>query len=118
MNRELKNCPFCGGEKLKIDSKRRNNTETYSVRCNKCHARGGTVSISIKGVLKNCGYDALRELREQAKAKAIEAWNARKPMEDIITQLLNSYSCYIGSLEMISLDTAIKIVEKGGQECL
>ena len=115
MNKELKNCPFCGGEKLKIDSKRRNNTETYSVRCNKCHARGGTVSISIKGVLKNCGYDALRELREQAKAKAIEAWNARKPMDDIIVQLeKESYDDGHGFL--ITLDKAIEIVKKGGQE--
>ena len=77
MDKELKNCPFCGGEKLKIDSKSRKDTEVYSVRCNKCHARGGTVSISIKGVLKNCGYGVLRELREQAKVKAIKEWNRR-----------------------------------------
>ena len=77
MTDKLKPCPFCGGEKLKIDCKSRNDIETYSVRCNKCHARGGTASISIKGVLVNQGYAALKEVREQAKEKAIEAWNTR-----------------------------------------
>lgn len=45
--RELKPCPFCGSTSLKVESKHNgqwSNTGTHSatVRCNKCHARGGT----------------------------------------------------------------------------
>lgn len=57
---EAKACPFCGSEKLKVDSKAngyidkrtgehhkywRDHHDTpygnFTVRCNKCHARGG-----------------------------------------------------------------------------
>ena len=51
---EVKYCPFCGGYKLKIDSKTKSKCVhgrniyyreyTISVRCNKCHSRGPTVS--------------------------------------------------------------------------
>ena len=87
MSDKLKPCPFCGGEKLKIDCRSRDAIETYSVRCNKCHARGGTTSIYKGGVLANQGYAALKELQEQAKLKAIEAWNTRKPMDKVVEQL-------------------------------
>jgi hypothetical protein len=56
---ELKKCPFCGSEKLKIDSKsgqihyyQKNGMSpwqhvVFSVRCNKCNARGGAVGADL-----------------------------------------------------------------------
>ena len=48
---ELKPCPFCGSVKLKVEGKNKKalsyeglEHRTYAVRCNICHARGGTAS--------------------------------------------------------------------------
>lgn len=99
---ELKPCPFCGSESVYLDAKskgiRFNGLDmrvercTYSVRCNKCHARGGTAGGKI---ILNWDYNAnpftgeplddrgLFELPAWAttsgelREKAIEAWNRR-----------------------------------------
>ena len=54
---DLKPCPFCGSTKLKVDKKskfagyngldRRVEQQTYSVRCNVCHARGGAAGGKV-----------------------------------------------------------------------
>ena len=56
---DLKPCPFCGSDKLKIDSKSGRihyyekdgmnpwQNVVYSIRCNCCHARGGAVSSDL-----------------------------------------------------------------------
>ena len=63
-------CPFCGSKRLKIESKRNGQWYyTATVRCNKCHARGGTASCEPK----RCKYHADSETEQ----KAIEAWNRR-----------------------------------------
>lgn len=66
----LKQCPFCGGNKLKLDSKnsrvfdmelrRKVDKPTYSVRCSKCFARGGT---------------------SKDKNQAIVNWNTREELD-------------------------------------
>lgn len=70
---KLKPCPFCGSDKLKVDSKRTFNYSTrrcsVSVRCMKCHARGSTVGIDMP-------TDKYNE-REICESAAIEAWNRR-----------------------------------------
>lgn len=73
----LKPCPFCGSDKLKVDSVSRYSgirgyEYTFSVRCNKCHARGGTA----KG-----GWI-------EAEERAIENWNFR--MADMEIQMEDS----------------------------
>lgn len=87
---ELKPCPFCGSNKLKIEAssyKRRNHQRTYngewilyrhcvmSVRCNCCHCRGSTVSgdFVIQPKLELDGYTTVKDI----KNKSIEAWNRR-----------------------------------------
>lgn len=85
---ELKPCPFCGSTKLKIEHKSTFISKlalsgvdayTFSVRCNKCHARGATVT----GYLRNAFYAITEEAqkvlatREQLESKAAEAWNRR-----------------------------------------
>ena len=67
-DKELKPCPFCEYDKLKLDQKTRGSNITYSVRCNRCHARGGT-----------CSVDTYRKEEEHDKTKceAIRKWNER-----------------------------------------
>lgn len=73
-NKQIKPCPFCGSDKLKIDSKR---TFQYghkkhcsvTVRGMKCHARSPVVG----GNMPDGQYNE-REICEEA---VIEAWNRR-----------------------------------------
>ena len=79
MATELKPCPFCGGNKLKVDSKKGNNFRcvngkredfhVVTVRCNKCHTRGPTVSVYLGWGQ----YNAAKVMNDAA----IEAWNRR-----------------------------------------
>lgn len=76
----LRPCPFCGATKLKIDKQTRNGRITYSVRCNCCHARGGT-SGHMKTTSKSIHYnpsvacDPTEEL--VCMYTAIDKWNQR-----------------------------------------
>lgn len=84
MNEELnlKPCPFCGNEKLKIESKSGTihyyekdgmnpwQRVVYSVRCNKCNARGGTVGANVPTM----NY---QQKSIECKNKAVEVWNRR-----------------------------------------
>lgn len=89
---ELKPCPFCGGTKLKIEQKstfagyngldHRVERHTYSVRCNICHARGGTVGGKV---IQHFHLYVGREIPipewattdDVLQNKAVEAWNRR-----------------------------------------
>lgn len=80
---ELKPCPFCGSEKLKVESKsgrihycekngmRHWQKVVFSIRCNSCHARGGTTSADLPTMTSD------KTKREEAEYRAIEAWNRR-----------------------------------------
>lgn len=81
MDIKLKPCPFCGSTSLKLEHKHNGThywtdthrwTETHSatVRCNKCHARGGTASVKVEAVKRGC-------IDEETKRRAIDAWNRR-----------------------------------------
>ena len=89
---KLKPCPFCGSDKLKIESSsskyRDRPTDIggwvlyrhyiMSVRCNVCYARGCTVSGDVVidtryGDLVLAGYTTVEKIKEET----IEAWNRR-----------------------------------------
>ena len=87
---ELKPCPFCGGTRLKLDSKQTRagytgidalvERETYSVRCNVCHARGGAVGGKVIHSRLDVYKDNMPKwatTSDELKAKAIDAWNRR-----------------------------------------
>ena len=87
---DLKPCPFCGNKKLKIQGTRIKigatgidepvAHETYSVRCNVCHARGKTVGgkiILTRLRVRESDLPDWASSRDSLKEKAIEAWNRR-----------------------------------------
>lgn len=87
---ELKFCPFCGSKKLKIQGTQRRigvigtdepvAHETYSVRCNICHARGGAAGGKVILTRLRVHESELPDWassRESLKEKAIDAWNRR-----------------------------------------
>ena len=93
---ELKSCPFCGSEKLKLDRKSkfagcngldmRVEQHTYSVRCNVCHARGGAVGGKVLFGSSIFGKDispSWATTDAELKEKAIEAWNTRTPQKEV-----------------------------------
>lgn len=74
MLRELKPCPFCGSDKLKLEKKatRYKGHKAYvaSIRCNSCHARGGTVTnltipYAVKEDVENIAYERWNKRREK-----------------------------------------------------
>lgn len=87
---ELKPCPFCGSESVKVTGRHRDKWSytgvgynTYSVKCNKCHARGGTAS----GYTRNALYELTKERQKvleseyQIIQRAVSAWNRRADNE-------------------------------------
>ena len=67
MSETLLRCPFCGGE-AKIDKTIAN---TVSVECTVCYASSRMI-LCTEGDIEQ---------------KAIEAWNTRKPMHNIVERL-------------------------------
>ncbi len=68
---KLRPCPFCGGDRLKLVRKKINykghKAYVASVRCNCCHARGGTVTnLTIPYAVK-----------EDVEREAADRWNRR-----------------------------------------
>lgn len=66
---ELKCCPFCGGEAI---------LDREDIFCDYCH-----LSMRIDDRL----YNREVETYEEAKQQAIENWNTRTPMANIVKEL-------------------------------
>ena len=80
---KIEPCPFCGSNKTKIEYKgkdinyRHVRTITMSVRCNRCHARGGTVSGEVPNyTFGKPDSKKLTTIKDLEKL-AIERWNGR-----------------------------------------
>lgn len=76
MNENIKPCPFCGSENVKLLKKRTmyygHTAYTASIRCNRCHARGGTV----------INLTAPYAVKEDVEAIARERWNTRIEVDE------------------------------------
>ena len=108
---ELKPCPFCGSTKLKIESKSTRagwtgidalvEQDTYSVRCNVCHARGGTAGGKVIKSLRYVYKDRMPEwatTSEAVKERAIEAWNKRTERPKgrwVWDEMFSDYTCSV-----------------------
>lgn len=74
---ELLKCPFCGSEKLKVGHKTKFKDPwkkivrmSFYVMCNRCHAKGSTITKEIH-------FNDQAEEISKAKDLAIEKWNMR-----------------------------------------
>lgn len=111
---KLKPCPFCGGEvKAYAD-----NHNKVMISCDNCNMYFG-IELEIGCELEE-GWKAIHKSKEEA----IEKWNTRKPMDNIVEQL-EKESDFFGGEPMGSLQKAyyckgivkaIDIVRKGGVE--
>ena len=81
------NCPFCGSNKNKVESRitfkgysdsvgMRVETVTGSVRCGKCHSRGPTVSVSLD-LSKRLSQSYRAEMYDKLNSLAYAEWNKR-----------------------------------------
>lgn len=98
---KLKPCPFCGGE-AQINERYRSGTpnrKMYWVSCKACGISQQHDNTS--------GY--------RYRSKAIEKWNRRKPMEEIITKL---ESHFMAEENIISMGVYLDVINivKGGAE--
>ena len=78
-------CPFCDYPNVKITQKRsgtyRRTGDYVQVICNRCKARGPIFEAKYEVVVRgSCGTEYLgrnKEALQEAKRRAIEAWNMR-----------------------------------------
>lgn len=106
---ELKRCPFCGGKahveahKFYEEKTKDFTVKTFGIICDNCHTSGGQFYKS--------------------EQEAIETWNTRKPVDDVLVRLENaSYwtqstfdedgYCNDDSEEVIDLYKAIEILKE------
>ena len=77
--KELKPCPFCGGE-AEICSAFENKFlgKYWYVRCKICHSRSSDVYESLTELEPNQEYEAIKK----AWSKAIKIWNGRTMIDD------------------------------------
>lgn len=79
-NENMIPCPFCGKTRFSVDCKSAIHNigyyQTYSVRCNSCHARGATVSGYTKKYRD--GLEPIVIVPEEILIQqAIAKWNER-----------------------------------------
>jgi Lar family restriction alleviation protein len=120
MNKELKPCPFCGGEATLYDYE-----ESRDIYDKETLGYVDTEYFTKYGV--DCEFCGCIVADRNSEAEAIEAWNTRKPIDNIVEQLEKSswwtpptYDedgyCNDDSEDVVELDTAIEIVKGGGDE--
>lgn len=104
MSKEIKNCPFCGGE-VKLDE-----NDFYMFCCDKCGA-GITFAKELEdGTATDCNKD-----------ESVDKWNTRKPIENVVDQLEDEKHFWegkhhdqrIADEKAKSYSHAIEIVKKG-----
>lgn len=84
---DLKPCPFCGNDKIKVKSRYVRNfsvvrVSRFQAHCTRCHSRGATITGAyryswIVGVPDWVSKYVKIEEKEALEQKAIEAWNRR-----------------------------------------
>lgn len=116
---ELKCCPFCGGEDIGYSVKTTGRWERkyhVAMYCKDCNCYGKRVLITPT---ENTRYDV--EHNEEYKKLAINAWNTRTPMANIVEKLeelpyKTNYSDYIKKgmvYKYLERNSVLNIVKQG-----
>lgn len=112
MNKELKPCPFCGGEATLYDYE-----ESRDIYDKETLGYVDTEYFTKYGV--DCEFCGCIVADRNSETEAIEAWNTRKPIDEVVEQLEEcsvNYCKEYGYAEdenVLYLPDAIEIV-KGG----
>lgn len=111
---ELKCCPFCGGEDIGYSVKTTGRWERkyhVAMYCKDCNCYGKRVLITPT---ENTRYDV--EHNEEYKKLAINSWNTRTPMDNIVEKLEELKEKGYAELTMLEvnelIDKAINIVKQ------
>lgn len=101
MQNKLLLCPFCGGEDIYLEKYEHQVGERWRIFCTNCMAQ------------IDRGYD-------QTKGGVIEAWNTRKPVEKVVSEIrkVNNIcdECKHKNCSICRINEIIQIVRKGGVE--
>lgn len=105
---KLKRCPFCGGEAEFYRTPIKTNgcwCDSVVVRCKVCEARTNRIL-----------YDAKKHSNDEEYEEAAEAWNTRKPMQNIVERLEKELEMteWIEFEERITYRRSIQIVKEEG----
>lgn len=79
MIEDLKVCPFCGNETIKITSttktQHHKKNVTYQGICGSCHARGPAITVSY--VFEDFSKQDIQQKLKESENRAIVLWNQR-----------------------------------------
>ena len=94
-------CPFCGGEAY-LETVPTLHKDEYVVCCKDKECTAFYIGYGDIGLYAT-------------KEKAIQSWNTRKPMEEIVERLDDMYQpCYLCREDRCAIDRAIEIVKEVG----
>lgn len=93
-------CPFCGGEAEFYRTPVKSNggwCDSVVVRCKDCEARTNRVL-----------YDARKHHNDSEYDEAAEAWNSRKPVEDVLERLEEEYKAAAADMKRCSRENPLQ----------
>lgn len=79
---DLLPCPFCGGEAAIVTIRKESYgywPESIAARCTRCYTHAPKGAFDVTRFVQGEGHI---DVREEAKAKAIAAWNTRSDLAD------------------------------------
>ena len=97
-------CPFCGGEAEFYRTPVKSNggwCDSVVVRCKDCEARTNRVL-----------YDARKHHNDSEYDEAAEAWNSRKPVEDVLKRLEKKIQPLHNANWNAAMEEAIEIIKE------
>ena len=126
MNKELKLCPFCGCHDRRV-SVRKMGSEGYRIICGKCGCAGPYVKIKefpnkmdAQGKAKETWNRRVNELMNSTIRRMIREQPVAYDVDKVVRQL-EAYSNAdeaerLGTMPVVELADAIKIVKGGGAD--
>ena len=98
--KKINHCPFCGNNDRRVGIRRMGN-KGYKVICGKCGSSGPYVAIKD-----------WHDNKMIAQGQAIDAWNNRKPVEDVLERLKEKIHYVYNQEWNRAMETAIEIIKE------